>query len=159
MVDSDKVLQNIEDNQLELEKSDVVSKVLFILEKLNETPINEWEMNRLVDYVFTLDKLMYNIGDLKDYSYARVQALGEEYKSAVRDKYIELKQGGEKMTDTMAKSLAEKECDDIKEQELEADHKARYLRSLYDACDKIISFTQTKAKTLVDTEIRSMTAN
>ena len=154
MIDSTKVLQDIENNQMELEATDVISKIFLIKGKIEETPVNEWKMDALVDYIFTLCKIMPNLSDLKDYAYIKAESISEEYKSRVRDNYIHLKKT-EKITDGMAKAQAEASCDEIKANELKASHQARWLRSLYEDCDRLISYTQTKAKTMVDDRIRS----
>jgi hypothetical protein len=154
MIDSTKVMSDIDKGQEELEGKEVVEKIFIIKEKLEEVPVNEWQMDALVDYVFTLCKIMPNLSDMKDYAYIHAQALSEEYKTAVRDKYLEYKKQ-DKMTDTQAKSLAEKDCDDIKAKELKADYQARWLRSLHSDCERIISFTQTKTKSMVDDRIRT----
>ena len=155
MIKSDEVMRSIETNQMELEATETIGKIFLIKEKIEEKPVNEWNMNSLVDHVFTLCKIMDNLSDLKDYAYARAESLGEEYKACVRDKYLKLKESGVAKTDTMAKSLAEQSCDDIKAEELAASHKARRLKSLYQDCERLISFTQTKIKGQTDSFIRS----
>ena len=155
MLDSEKIMSKIEQNQEDLKAKETIEKIFLIKEKLEEKPVNEWNMNLLVDYVFTLCKIMDNLSDLKDYAYARAEAIGEEYKAATRDKYLELKNSEKKMTDSMSKALAEQECDDIKAEEIEASHQARWLRSLYNDCDRLISYTQTKVKSQTDSFIRS----
>jgi hypothetical protein len=155
MIDGDKIMDDVEKNLEELKDKEVIEKIFLIKEKIENTPINEWKIDALVDYIFTLCKIMDNLSDLKDYAYARAEAIGEEYKSAVRDKYIELKNGDIKVTDGMAKVLAEAGCDEIKEKEIKASHQARWLKSLYDDCDRLISFTQTKVKSQSDSFIRS----
>jgi len=155
MVNSKRVLKEIELNQQELEASEVVSKIFLIKEKIEEKPVDEWNMNALVDYVFTLCKIMSNLSDLRDFAYIKTEALEEEYKSTVRDKYLALKESGVAKTDTMAKSLAEKESDSIKEEALKAKHQARWLKSLYDDCDRLISFTQTKVKGQSESFVRA----
>lgn len=156
MINSSTVLQEIEGNQMELETSDVISKIFLIKKKIEDTPVNEWKMDALVDYVFTLCKIMPNLSDLKDYAYIKAEALGEEYKSAIRDNYLRIKKT-EQITDGMAKAQAEALCDKIKESELKANYQARWLRSLYDDLDRLVSYTQTKAKTMVDDRIRNNT--
>lgn len=148
-------MRDIEANQIELEATETIKKISLIKEKIEEKPVNEWNMNSLVDHVFTLCKIMDNLSDLQDYAYARAESLDEEYKTCVTDKYLELKNSGKKMTDTMAKSLAEQSCDDIRAERLAASHKARRLRSLYINCDRLISYTQTKVKSQTDSFIRS----
>jgi REP element-mobilizing transposase RayT len=143
MINSTKVLQEVEDNQMELEATEVISKIFLIKQKIEDTPVNEWKMDQLVDYIFTLTKIMPNLSDLKDYAYIKEEALGEEYKSSVRDQYIHLKKT-EKITDGMARAQAEATCDEIKANELKAGHQARWLKSLYDDCSRIIIFTQSK---------------
>jgi hypothetical protein len=156
MINSSTVLQEIEGNQMELETSDVISKIFLIKKKIEDTPVNEWKMDALVDYVFTLCKIMPNLSDLKDFAYIKAEALGEEYKSAIRDNYLRIKKT-EQITDGMAKAQAEELCDEIKANELKASHQARWLRSLYDDLDRLVSYTQTKAKTMVDDRIRNNT--
>lgn len=112
-------------------------------------------MDSLVDYMFTLAKIMYNLSDLKDYAYIKAEALDEEYKSSVRDEYLKIKNDGEKVTDGMAKATAEQRCDDIKANMLKVEHQARWLKSLYDDCERLISFSQTKVKSHVDGFVRS----
>jgi hypothetical protein len=158
MINSTKVMSDIDEGQAELEGKEVVEKIFIIKEKLEEVPVNEWQMDALVDYVFTLCKIMPNLSDMKDYAYIHAQALSEEYKTAVRDRYLEYKKQ-DKMTDTQAKSLAEKDCDDIKAKELKADYQARWLRSLHSDCERIISFSQTKVKSMVDDRIRTNIPN
>lgn len=154
MIDSTKVLQEVESNQMELETTEVISKIFLIKKKIEETPVNEWKMDALVDYVFTLCKIMPNLSDLKDYAYIKAEAISEEYKSSVRDNYLRLKKS-EQITDGMAKAQAEALCDEIKANELKASHQARWLKSLYDDSDRIISFTQSKVKTMADERIRT----
>jgi REP element-mobilizing transposase RayT len=152
MINSTKVLQEVEDNQMELEATEVISKIFLIKQKIEDTPVNEWKMDQLVDYIFTLTKIMPNLSDLKDYAYIKAEALGEEYKSSVRDQYIHLKKT-EKITDGMARAQAEATCDEIKANELKAGHQARWLKSLYDDCSRIINFTQSKIKSMSDERI------
>ena len=154
MIDSTKILQDVESNQMELEATDVISKIFLIKGKIEETPVNEWKMDALVDYIFTLCKIMPNLSDLKDYAYIKAEALAEEYKSSVRDEYIHLKKTAQ-ITDGMAKAQAEATCDEIKEKELKASHQARWLKSLYDDCSRIINFTQSKIKSMSDERIMS----
>jgi hypothetical protein len=59
----------------------------------------------------------------------------------------------------MSKSLVEQKCGDIKGRELKADYQARWLRSLYDDCERIVSFSQTKVKSEVDNRIRENIPN
>ncbi len=152
-------MEDIENNQKELEGKDVIAKIFLIKKKIEETPVNEWKMDVLVDYIFTLCKIMDNLSDLKDYAYIQAEALGEEYKSSVRDAYLEIKKSGEKVTDKMAEAQAEISCDETKERALKAEHQARWLRSLYDDMDRLINFTQTKAKVMVDSKIRTNIPN
>ena len=147
-------MADIENNQIELEGTETIEKIFLIKKKIEETPVNEWKMDQLVDYIFTLAKIMPNLSDLKDYAYIKAEAIGEEYKSSVRDEYIHLKKT-EKITDGMAKAQAEATCDGIKERELKASHQARWLRSLYDDCSRLINFSQSKIKSEVDAYIRS----
>lgn len=154
MINSSTVLQEIEGNQMELETSDVISKIFLIKKKIEETPVNEWKMDALVDYVFTLCKIMPNLSDLKDFAYIKAEAISEEYKSSVRDNYLRLKKT-EHITDGMAKAQAEALCDEIKANELKASHQARWLKSLYDDADRLIGYTQSKIKTMADERIRS----
>lgn len=149
------VMSDIEENQKELGGKDVIKKIFIIKKKIEETPIDEWRMDVLVDYIFTLCKIMDNLSDLKDYAYIKAEALGEEYKSAVRDEYLRLKGLGEKITDGLAKAQAEASCDETKQNELKASHQARWLKSLYDDCDRLISFTQSKVKSEMDSRIRT----
>jgi hypothetical protein len=155
MIDSDKVMSDIEANLDALKDKDVIEKIFMIKDKIEGTPVNEWKIDALVDYIFTLCKIMDNLSDLKDYAYIKAEALSEEYKSSVRDEYLELKNGKEKITDGMAKAQAESVCDDIKARELKANHQARWLKSLYDDCARLISFSQSKVKSQSDAFIRS----
>lgn len=154
MIDSSKVIQAVEEQQMQLEATDVISKIFIIKKKIEEVPVNEWKMDELVDYIFTLCKIMPNLSDLKDFAYIKAEALGEEYKSVIRDKYLALKRE-EKITDGMARAQAEAECDEIKEKELKAGHQARWLKSLYDDCNRLINYTQSKIKSMSDEIIRT----
>lgn len=147
-------MTDIENNQIELEGTETIEKIFLIKKKIEETPVNEWKMDALVDYIFTLCKIMPNLSDLKDYAYIKAEALGEEYKSAIRDNYLRIKKT-EQITDGMAKAQAEALCDEVKENELKASHQARWLKSLYDDCDRLIGYTQSKIKTMVDDRIRT----
>ncbi len=155
MINNEVVVEDIEQIQDSIEQMDVVEKVLKIKKYFEDTPISDWQMDRVTDYMLVLCNLMYNLSDLKDYAYIKAEALGEEYKSSVRDSYIAYKNGQEKMTDSMAKSLAEQECDDIKEQEIKAGYQARKLKSLYDDSERLINYSQTKIKSLSDSVVRS----
>ena len=155
MTDSVKVMSDIDDIKKSVADMDVVGKVLKIKKYFEDTPIEDWQMDRVTDYMLVLCNLMYNLSDLRDYAYIKAEALSEDYKASVRDKYLELKEGGEKMTDAMAKSRAEQECDGIKTQELKANYQARLLRSLYEDSDRLINYSQTKIKSLSDSVVRS----
>lgn len=160
MINSKEVMTDIENNQIELEGTETIEKIFLIKKKIEETPVNEWKMDALVDYIFTLCKIMPNLSDLKDYAYIKAEALGEEYKSTIRDEYLRLKsipltKEDGKMTDGLAKAQAEKFADPVKEKELKASHQARWLKSLYDDCDRLIGYTQSKIKTMSDERIRS----
>jgi len=155
MIDSEQVMREIEEKQMETESTEVISKIFLIKKKIEDTPINEWKMDALVDYIFTLTKIMDNLSDLKDYAHIKAEVLGEEYKSAVRDEYLRLKKNEFKITDGMAKAQAEASCDEIKAKELKASHQARWLKSLYDDCARLISFSQSKIKSEMDSFVRS----
>lgn len=139
----------------EKETNEQLSQVLEIQRRIQEKPVNEWNMDSLVDHVFTLAKIMDNLSDLKDYAILVAEASEEEYDSTVRDKYIELKERGEKITDSMAKAKAEQLCESLKEKELASRYQSRVLADLYRDCERLISFSQTKVKSLVDNSIRS----
>jgi hypothetical protein len=81
--------------------------------------------------------------------------LSEEYKSAVRDAYLRIKKSEFKVTDGLAKAMAEQECDEIKRQELKAIYQARKIKSLYDDSDRLVSYSQTKVKSISDSVVRS----
>jgi hypothetical protein len=155
MTDSVKVMNDIDTIKESLDGMDVVEKILKIKKYFEDTPVEDWQMDRMTDYMMILCTLMYNLSDLKDYAYIKAEALGEEYKATVRDEYLALKKSEEKMTDTMAKSTAEQRCDEIKEMQMKADYQARQLRSLYDDCDRLISYSQSKIKSISDSVIRS----
>jgi hypothetical protein len=155
MTDSIKLMNDIDNIKDSINGMDVVSKILKIKKYIEDTPIGDWQMDRVTDYMLSLCSLLYNLSDLKDYAYIKAEALSEEYKSSLREEYLALKRGGEKMTDTMAKSLAEQKCDEIKDRELKASYQARQLKSLYDDSDRLISYTQSKVKSLMDNTIRS----
>lgn len=154
MIDSVKTMEDIDQIQESIKQMDVVEKILKIKKYFDDTPSEHWQMDRVTDYMLILCSLLFNLGDLKDYAYTKAEALEEEYKSSVRDKYTELK-NGEKMTDSMAKSLAEKECDDIKQMQIKAEYQARKLKDLYDNSDRIIGYTQSKVKSMSDNFVHS----
>ena len=148
-------MEDIEGIQGAVHEMDVVSKVLRIKKELEDTPVGDWQMDKVTDYMLTLCNLMYGLSDLKDYAYIKAEALAEEYKGTVRDEYIKLKNGTEKITDGMAKAQAEQNCDEQKQRELKANYQARQIRSLYEDSDRLISYTQSKVKSLSDGLVRS----
>ena len=155
MINSNEVLNTIEEEEKVLMADEVISKIYLILKTIADRKVNDWQMDKLVDYVYTLCKLMYNLGDLKDDAYAIAQILDEEYDSLVRDEYIRIKQGEEKVSDKMADTLAKQKNESKLVEVLVAQKKARKLRSLYENCEKQISLTQTMVKTKVDDRIRA----
>jgi hypothetical protein len=148
-------MSDIDQIEESIDKMDVVSKILKIKKYVEDTPVGDWQMDRITDYMLLLCSLMYNLSDLKDYAYIKAEALSEEYKDSVRKEYISLKEKGEKVTDTMARALAEDRAEYIREKELKAEYQARQLKSLYDDSNRLISYTQTKVKSVADNEIRS----
>ncbi len=148
-------MNDIDQIKESIDKMDVVSKILKIKKYVEDTPVGDWQMDRITDYMLLLCSLMYNLSDLKDYAYIKAEALSEEYKDSVRKEYISLKEKGEKVTDTMARALAEDRAEYIREKELKAEYQARQLKSLYDDSNRLISYTQTKVKSVADNEIRS----
>jgi len=159
MINTQEVLKNVEANQGEMEKKEVISKILQIMKRIQDTPITDWEMHSLVDHVYTLCKFMDNLSDLKEYAYIRAETLGEEYKTRVRDEYLKIKDSGEKVTDTLARAMAEKNSDPTKQEELEAIHQSRRLRELYENVSRMINFTQTKIKSMDDSRVRTNIPN
>lgn len=145
--------------EAEKDSNKQLAQVLEIQRRIQEKPVNEWNMDSLVDHVFTLAKIMDNLSDLKDYAILLAEASEEEYDSSVRDKYIELKESGEKITDAMAKAKAEQLCEPLKAKELTTRYKSRVLIDLYRDCERLISFSQTKVKSLVDNTIRTNIGN
>lgn len=154
-MDTDKTMEGVVEVQSAINKLDVVEKILKIKSYFEDTPVEDWQMDRVTDYMMVLCTLLYNLSDLKDYAYIKAEALSEEYKSMIREEYITIKESGEKITDSMAKSLAEQKCDSIKQQELKANYQARQLRSLYEDTDRLINYSQTKIKSLSDSVVRS----
>lgn len=155
MINNEILMSDIDQIKESIDKMDVVSKMLKIKKYVEDTPIGDWQMDRITDYMLLLCSLMYNLSDLKDYAYIKAEALSEEYKDSVRKEYISLKEKGEKVTDTMARALAEDRAEYIREKELKAEYQARQLKSLYDDSNRLISYTQTKVKSVADNEIRS----
>ncbi|TAH64664.1 MAG: hypothetical protein EWM47_12125 [Anaerolineaceae bacterium] len=155
MINNEILMSDIDQIKESIDKMDVVSKILKIKKYVEDTPVGDWQMDRITDYMLLLCSLMYNLSDLKDYAYIKAEALSEEYKDSVRKEYISLKEKGEKVTDTMARALAEDRAEYIREKELKAEYQARQLKSLYDDSNRLISYTQTKVKSVADNEIRS----
>ncbi len=155
MINNEILMNDIDQIKESIDKMDVVSKILKIKKYVEDTPVGDWQMDRITDYMLLLCSLMYNLSDLKDYAYIKAEALSEEYKDSVRKEYISLKEKGEKVTDTMARALAEDRAEYIREKELKAEYQARQLKSLYDDSNRLISYTQTKVKSVADNEIRS----
>ena len=134
---------------------EVVAKVLLVKKKIEDKPIDTWTLDGLVDHVFTLAKIMDNLSGIKDYMRLTMEAQEEEYKSGVRDHYLALKQGEDKITDGMAKALAEKENESSKQDHVVATYQYHVMNDLYKDCERLISFTQTKIKSMQDSSIRS----
>ena len=155
MINNEILMNDIDQIKESIDKMDVVSKILKIKKYVEDTPVGDWQMDRITDYMLLLCSLMYNLSDLKDYAYIKAEALSEEYKDSVRKQYISLKEKGEKVTDTMARALAEDRAEYIREKELKAEYQASQLKSLYDDSNRLISYTQTKVKSVADNEIRS----
>jgi hypothetical protein len=155
MINTQEVMEEIDGIEKAIENMDVVSKILKIKGYFEETPIEQWQMDRVTDYMLILCNLMYNLTDLKDYAYIKAESLSEEYKSAVRDAYLRIKKSEFKVTDGLAKAMAEQECDEIKRQELKAIYQARKIKSLYDDSDRLVSYSQTKVKSISDSVVRS----
>ena len=135
--------------------NEYIAKIFHIKKILEDKPVNEWQMDSLIDHVFTVAKIMSNLSDLKDYATLVAEASEEEYDSTVRDEYLKLKESEEKISDAMAKAKAEQMCEKLKEKELTARYEARLLNDLYKDCERLISFTQTKTKSMVDDRIRT----
>lgn len=155
MINSEQIMEEVSAIQGGVHEMDVVEKILKIKKYFEDTPVEQWQMDRVTDYMLVLCNLMYNLSDLKDYAYIKAEALSEEYKVVVRDNYLAIKNGQEKMTDSMAKALSEKRADDIKQKELKANYQSRQLKSLYDDSERLINYSQTKVKSLSDSMVRS----
>ena len=147
-------IDRAEDSLNEIKKDEVVAKILYIKERIESRPVDKLPMHELADYIFTLCKFMDNLSQLKDYAYTKGMVKEDEYKAGVRDKYIEIKNGSEKVTDTMARMKAEQDCHELKQEQIIAEHQARSLRSFYIDLERLISVYQTRVKTQVDSQIR-----
>lgn len=148
-------MNSVDEIKESLEGKELIQKIMAIKKYFEDTPVGDWQMNTITDYMMILCTLMYNLSDLKDYAYVKAEASEEEYKAKVRDNYIAIKESGEKVTDSMAKATAEKESEKEKENQIKAEYQARVLKSLYDDCDRLISYSQSRIKSISDTVIRS----
>lgn len=153
------VMAKVDEVGIEVSANEVVDKVLKIKGIIDATPVDKWDNDALMDYLFTLSKLMSNLGDLKDYAYTEQEVLADEYKYAVDRSYLEIKDGEKKVTDKTAMILAEQAHEDTKEQLHLAKHRAKTLRTLYESCEKLISVGQSRAKSLADDRIRTFIPN
>lgn len=159
MIESKEILEKVDKEWGELKEEEVVAKMISIVKTLHNIDLtvkdtDNYSISTLVDWVWTLCKYMDNLSALKEHAYIRAEALGEEYKSKVREEYLNIKTSGEKITDGMAKAQAEAKCDSIKQEELVAIHQARRLKDFYDNANRLVNFTQTKVKSTDDSRIR-----
>lgn len=148
------VIEKAVENWEKTKEEEVLSQILLIKNKIKDRPVSEWTVDGLVDHVFTLAKIMDNLSEIKDYASLKAESCEEEYDSTVRAKYLEYKnvQG---MTDKKAEELAKADCDELKKEELSSRYQARVVADLYKDCERIIGFTQTRVKSMVDNQIRS----
>ena len=153
MLDSNQILDGVEEAKTKMESEEVVGKILLIMGKIEAVPVDQIPTDLLVNQVFTLCKLMDNLSDLKEYAYIRSEALDEEYKSKVRGEYLALKEK-EKITDGMARAKAEESCNDTKREALVAEYSARRLKELYENVSRLINYTQTKLRNSDDGRVR-----
>jgi acetolactate synthase regulatory subunit len=159
MIKSGDIVAKVSNAQNQLEHNEVIRNIRLIQKRIEEKVANEWEIDALVDTVFSLVKIMNNLSKLKDSAYLEAESMEAEYKSAKRDKYISLKNGEEKITDSMANMLAERDCESIELDWKVASAIARTLKSLYEDIERLVNFTQTKIKSHVDDRIRSNIGN
>jgi hypothetical protein len=159
MINSGDIITEVVKTQSQLEQNEVIRNIRLIQKRVEEKVASEWEMDALVDTVFSLVKIMNNLSRLKDGAYLEAEAKEAEYKSARRERYIALKNGTEKITDSMATMLAEKDCEGIELEWKVASAVARTLKSLYEDIERLVNFTQTKIKSHVDDRIRTNIPN
>lgn len=151
----DKTLQQISKEWEDMKGGEVLSKVLMIKERITSRPVNEWTLDGLVDHVFTLTKIMDNLSELKDEASLTVEVIEEEYDAQVRSTYLSIKDGEGKVTDAVAKAMAEQEAQELAKDLIKARYFARLLSDLYKDSERLISYTQTKIKSMTDSSIRS----
>lgn len=143
----------------ELENNnDAMSKILAITKMIKDRLVTDWSLDGLVDTVFTLCKIMDNLSELKDNAKLEADAIEEEYDSSVRDEYLRIKGEG-KISDALAKATAEQKYESLVAEGIVRKHYWKRLDDLYQYCDRLINFTQTKTKSAVDSRIRTNIPN
>lgn len=152
-MNSEEVIQSALEEMESTKQEETLQQIILIKEKIKNRPVSEWTMDGLVDHVFTLAKVMDNLSEMKDFASLRADATEEEYDFNVTKLYLSFKEDG--MTDKTATESAKIKCADIKKRELSAKYQARILSDLYKDCERLINFTQTKIKSLVDSQVRS----
>ena len=139
----------------ELMAHEVIAKVFQIKNEIENRPVSDWAIDSLVDYIFTLTKLMYNLSDLRLDLILASDIAEEDYKSKLRQHYLELKGGEVKMTEVEAKARSEEACSPLKRDEIQARYNARLVSDLYRDSERLINFTQTKIKSMTNEIVRS----
>jgi hypothetical protein len=146
-------MKELEQTILDLESSEVIKKIRIIMERIDSVPVDHWAADALVDHVFTLVKLMYNLGEMVEVEQAKLDLVAEEYKDAVRATYLENKD--KKLSDNTARTDAEVQHKALKQKEILQSLRRGSLKRLYETCDRMVNFTQTKVKLLTNEAVRS----
>jgi len=153
MIQSEDILDKIEKQEGELQADEVIKNIYHILNVIRDQKVSTWKPDMLMDYVYSLQKFMFNLGDLKSDAYAIVEALKAEYDSSVDNHYLKLKNGTEKISDKMAETIAKQENEERLQELIVAKRKADKLKELHNACKVQINLTQTKIRTMDDDRV------
>lgn len=148
-------IDKIQEIWQQTKETDIISQIIAVKDEIKNTPLGVGNVDALVDKVFTLTVIMDNLSEIKEYATLKAELAEEEYDQKVNGTYLELKNGPEKISDSSAKATAEIECYELKKKEISTRYISRLVNDLYKDCERVINFTQTRVKSVVDSKIRS----
>lgn len=148
-------VENVQELWLQTKETDVVSEVIRLKDEIKAIPSDPGFIDTLLSKTHELNVLLDNLAEIMEYASMKHTTIKEVYDNNVDQRFIELKNSGEKLSESTIKAMSETENYHLLEEGRASKYIAKQLGRLYENCERIINFSQTRVKNITDSRVRS----
>lgn len=148
-------VENVQELWLQTKETDVVSEVIRLKDEIKAIPSDPGFIDTLLSKTHELNVLLDNLAEIMEYASMKNTTIKEVYDNNVDQRFIELKNSGEKLSESTIKAMSETENYHLLEEGRASKYIAKQLSRLYENCERVINFTQTRVKNMTDSRVRS----